>query len=252
MSWYGRIIGGSIGAIFGPGGAVAGASFGHYYDSRNSGNGQPGGIKPVPMSKEKRRYILFHHTFAMFAKMAKADDYVIQEEVDTIKKFMAEPLHLSAETKRQATAIFNKSKKDNEPYSKYSEEYALAYKHDPQTKAAMFEMLLAVALADGVLHPKQDVLLVKTLHDFELNCEIYENIRRELLPNMDSLYQTMGCNPESSDKDLKKAFRDASKDYHPDTLSASNVSAKVKELAIDKFKEINSAYKTLCKLRNIK
>ena len=61
----------------------------------------------------------------------------------------------------------------------------------------------------------------------------------------------MGCSPECSDEELKKAFRTASKEYHPDRLSG-NVTAGVRELAAEKFKEINAAYKTLCKLRNLK
>jgi DnaJ like chaperone protein len=255
MSWYGKIIGGSIGALFGPSGIVAGATFGHYYDNKGNDQNNPNGPqqpKPAPMSRDQRQHILFHHTFAMFAKMAKADEFVTQEEVDTIKKFMIDPLNLSADTRKKATGIFNQYKNNNEAYEPLSENFALAFRHDIQTRATMFEMLLAIALSDGILHPNEDHLLRKTLTDFKLNPETYEKIRRELLPDIDSLYKIMGCASDCTDNALKKAFRQASKDYHPDTLSGSNVSAGVRELAMEKFKEINTAYSTLCKIRNIK
>jgi DnaJ like chaperone protein len=256
MSWYGKIIGGSIGALFGPGGMVAGATFGHHIDNRGNKvqgpQGTPQQPAPAAMSREQRQHVLFHHTFAMFAKVAKADGFVTQEEVTTIKKFMVEPLTLSRDSQKKAIGIFNAAKNDQSVYATYSEEFALAFRHDLQTRATMFEMLLAIALSDGLLHPGQDLLLRKTLNDFSLNPETYEKIRRELLPDLDSLYKTMGCAADCSDAALKKAFRKASKDYHPDTLSGSNVSDGVRELAMEKFKEINTAYSTLCKIRNLK
>ena len=187
----------------------------------------------------------------MFAKMAAADGYVIQEEVDTIKKFMAEPLNLSAAAQKKAIGVFNTAKKDDSSYKTLSKQFEEAYRHDPKTLAVTFEMLLAIALSDGVLHPEQDKLLQITLYDFNLSSEVYETIRRETLPDIDSLYETLGCSPECTDEELKKIFRKASREYHPDRLTGK-ITDGVRQLAEEKFKEINSAYKTLCKLRNIK
>ncbi len=254
MSWYGKIIGGSVGAIFGPAGMMAGASFGHYYDSKPK-DGQVQGPEqpdPVPMSKAERNSILFNNTFAMMAKMAKADGYVTQEEVDTVKRFMAEPLLLNAESRSRATKVFNKAKNDESPFDPLSEQFALAFRHDIKTRAMMFEMLLAIALSDGVLHPNEDRLLLKCLNDFHLNIEAYTNIRRDFLPEVDSLYSVLGIAPDSSDADIKKKYRQLSREYHPDKMAAANVSDSVKKLAEEKFKEINQAYDTICRLRNMR
>ena len=255
MSWYGKIIGGSLGAMFGPAGMMAGASFGHYYDNRQKGQNSgplPDQPEPVPMSKEERNRILFHNTFAMMAKMAKADGYVTKEEVETVKKFMAEPLLLNAESRSRATKIFNQAKNDEKPFDPLSEEFATAFRHDIKTRAMMFEMLLAIALADGVLHPNEDRLLLKLLNDFKLNIEAYNVIRRDFLPEVDSLYSILGIPPDSSDSEVKKKYRKLSLEYHPDKMAAANVSESVKKLAEEKFKEINQAYDTICRLRNMK
>ena len=254
MSWYGKIIGGTLGAMFGPAGMMAGASFGHMYDSKsqNSPGGQGQQLEPVPMSKEKRSGILFHNTFAMMAKMAKADGFVTKEEVDTVKKFMAEPLLLNADSRSRATKIFNLAKNDDAPYDPLSEEFAQAFRHDIKTRAMMFEMLLAIALSDGILHPNEDRLLLKTLNDFHLNVDAYTNIRRDFLPEVDSLYSVLGIPPDSSNAEVKKKYRQLSVEYHPDKMAAANVSESVKKLAEEKFKEINQAYDTICRLRNMK
>ena len=256
MSWYGKIIGGSVGAIFGPAGMMAGASFGHYYDSK-PGEAQPQGPgpqqpEPVSMSKAERNAVLFNNTFMMMAKMAKADGYVTQEEVDTVKRFMAEPLLLNAESRKRATKVFNQAKNDDKPFDPISEQFALAFRHDIQTRAMLFEMLLAIALSDGVLHPNEDRLLLKALNDFQLNVEAYTNIRRDFLPEVDSLYSVLGIAPDSSNADIKKKYRQLSREYHPDKMASANVSDSVKKLAEEKFKEINQAYDTICRLRNMR
>lgn len=252
MSWYGKIVGGSLGAIFGPAGMIAGASFGHYYDNKGKGEKIPEHLKPVPMSSEKRNSILFNNSFAMMAKMAKADGYVTQEEVETVQKFMAEPLTLNAASRSKAIKIFNEAKNNGAPYDPISEEFALAFRHDLKTKAMLFEMLLAIALADGVLHPNEDRLLLKTINDFSLNVEAYKTIRRDFLPDIDSLYSVLGISVDCSDIDLKKKYRQLSREYHPDSVASANVPESVKKLAEEKFKEINQAYDTICKLRNLK
>ena len=253
MSWYGKIIGGSLGAMFGPAGMMAGASFGHMYDNKQKGQPEmPQQPDPVPMSKEQRNKILFNNTFAMMAKVAKADGYVTQEEVETVKKFMVEPLLLNATSRSAATKIFNKSKNDGQPFDPICEEFAQAFRHDLKTRAMMFEMLLAIALSDGVLHPNEDRLLLKALNDFHLNIEAYTVIRRDFLPEVDSLYSIMGISPDCSDAEVKKKYRKLSLEYHPDKMASANVPESVKKLAEEKFKEINQAYDTICRLRNMK
>ena len=117
----------------------------------------------------------------MFAKIAKADGYVTEEEVKTIKMFMIEHLNLNAESRKKATRLFNEAKNNDEKFLPFAREFSLAYQHDLQTRAQVFEMLLAVALADGILHPEEDRLLMTCLQHFELNSTPYENIRRDCL-----------------------------------------------------------------------
>jgi DnaJ like chaperone protein len=252
MSWYGKIIGGSLGAIFGPAGAVAGASFGHLFD--NKGNKVTPEEQPeaIPMSREERNAILFQNTFGMLAKMANADGSVTQDEVDTIKRFMIEHLNLNADSRKQAVKIFNEAKNNSDiSFDTLCVQFSSAFRHDLKTRATVFEMLLGVALADKLLHPAEDRLLLFALKKMRLNQQAYEHIRRECLPDLDSFYRILGCSADCTDADLKQAFRKASKELHPDKLASVNVSEKVRALTEEKFKEVNEAYRILCKYRNI-
>lgn len=58
-------------------------------------------------------------------------------------------------------------------------------------------------------------------------------------------YQVLGVSPGASDDEVKKAYRELAKKYHPDAY-ANNPLA---DLAAEKMKEINEAYDTITKQR---
>lgn len=54
-------------------------------------------------------------------------------------------------------------------------------------------------------------------------------------------YTVLGVSRDASDDDIKKAYRDLARKYHPDNYQDTNLS----ELAAEKMKEINEAYDTI-------
>ena len=84
MGIIGKIVGGTIGfALFGPLGAVAGAAFGHAFDSENALT-QRNQANHLSMLEESQ-LAFFVGAFSMLAKLAKADGQVKKEEIDTIE-----------------------------------------------------------------------------------------------------------------------------------------------------------------------
>ena len=58
-------------------------------------------------------------------------------------------------------------------------------------------------------------------------------------------YKVLGVSPSASDDEIKKAYRELSRKYHPD----SYVDNPLSELAEEKFKEVQEAYKQITKER---
>ena len=82
MSWLGKILGGGIGFVLGgPLGGVMGAVMGHQFDSKAQGRG-------ILSAIESKQSIYFAATFSMLGKLAKADGFVSQAEVDVIERVM--------------------------------------------------------------------------------------------------------------------------------------------------------------------
>lgn len=62
---------------------------------------------------------------------------------------------------------------------------------------------------------------------------------------MNDPYSVLGVNPSASDEEIKKAYRELVKKYHPDSY-ANNPLA---DLAEEKMKEVNEAYDAIVKMR---
>ena len=59
-------------------------------------------------------------------------------------------------------------------------------------------------------------------------------------------YKVLGVEPTASDDEIKKAYRDLARKYHPDKYAGSDLA----ELAEEKMKEINAAYEQVQQMRS--
>ena len=58
---------------------------------------------------------------------------------------------------------------------------------------------------------------------------------------MNDPYQVLGVSENASDEEIKKAYRELARKYHPDNYHDNPLA----DLAHDKMKEINAAYEAI-------
>lgn len=63
--------------------------------------------------------------------------------------------------------------------------------------------------------------------------------------SLDADLALLGLKRGASWDDVQRAYRDASRKYHPDGLSGKNVEPHLVELAVQRFKEVTAAYRRL-------
>ncbi len=249
MSWFGKIMGGSVGFMFGgPIGALVGATLGHALidDRVRSGYAESGKMT----GQEQRQAVFFTATFAMLGKMAKADGRVCQDEINAVRSFMSDKLRLDAAHQQFAIGIFNEAKDNATPFEDYARQFAQVFHNDPQLRMMFYEMLFSVALADGVLHPAEENMLRAAPALLGLHGNIFDTVRRQYVSDLSHHYATLGLENGADAGEVKKAYRKLVSEYHPDKIVAKGLPEDFIKFAEGKFREINEAYEAITKAKS--
>ena len=107
MSWWGKVVGGTLGFMMGgPLGALLGLSLGHSFDSSTTGRRDQGFF---PGHQERTQAAFFTATFSVMGHMAKADGRVSAQEISLAEMLMQE-MRLDKIQRKAAIELFNQGK----------------------------------------------------------------------------------------------------------------------------------------------
>ncbi|HDY76122.1 MAG TPA: molecular chaperone DjiA, partial [Candidatus Marinimicrobia bacterium] len=70
------------------------------------------------------------------------------------------------------------------------------------------------------------------------------------IKDTDSAYKIMEVSPSATNDEIKKAYRELAKKYHPDKVS--HLGEDVKKAAEEKFTKLNAAYEAIKQERGMK
>jgi DnaJ like chaperone protein len=250
MSWFGKIVGGTIGmALGGPLGAIAGAAFGHFFDKANQVYLETGGPTLSPI--EGAQMTFFVATFSMLAKIARADGQVTQAEITTIENFMRNELRLGNQSRQAAARIFKAALDAPDAFEDYARQFYGAFRSNPQLLEFMLDILMRVAMADGRVCPEEERLVRGAALIFGFSEQYFENLRSRFRGVDDTAFSVLGLASDVSDEELKHRYRTLVKEYHPDRIASKGLPEEFTRFAQDKFREIQEAYESIKKDRNL-
>ncbi len=253
MSWLGKVVGGTIGfAIGGPVGAVAGASFGHMFVDEEAGGTRTIVKNSNRLSNgETAQMTFFVASFSMLAKLIKADGQILESEIQTVRQFMLDDLHLNAQSRLAAEHIFQAAMDSNESFENFAMQFYQHFNNQPQFLELMLDILFRVALADGALHAAEERLIKSAADIFKFSNDVYLQFKTRYTPDSDKYYTILGCSNSDSDDKIKSQYRKMVRDFHPDTIASKGLPEEFVTFAKDKFMEIHEAYEVLRKERNM-
>lgn len=247
MGWGGAILGGFIGGmIFGPLGAVVGGIVG----GAAGGSSSSSAVENVNVEVEDP----FEIFFRSLGKLAKADGLVSAEEADMVSTFMRTMEFASAKKKRLISA-FNRGKSSPASFAQLVTEVKNAFQ--PQHYQTLLQIYCDLALADGSISGVELELLRAAERVFGLRGFVdrwYDSLKDPAEPpptgGLDDAYRILGVTPQSTPDEIKKAWRDKAKEYHPDKLRGKNLPENVVKLAESKFRQVQSAYEQIKRAKN--
>ena len=194
----------------------------------------------------------FVAAFSMLAKLVRVDGHISSEEIDTIEKFMQEDLNLGYGSRQAAVNIFHAAIDSAQTFEDFATQFAHSFQHQPRLLELMIDVLLRVALADGVLSNDEERLILSAAHIFGFSDERYRQLRSEHVADTEKYYSVLGCRPEDSDDQIKKQYRKLVFEYHPDKIVSKGLPDEFIKLAQTKFNEIQEAYDHIRQERGIK
>lgn len=265
MSWWGKVLGGAFGFVLGgPLGALLGAALGHTLDQGVARLALEGGIGPA--DRERIQTAFFTATFSVMGHVAKADGRVSEDEIAAARAIM-DHMDLAAELRRTAINLFNQGKRADFPLDEVLDQFIKECQGRRSLLRMFIEIQLSAAYADGLMHEQERALL---LHICErLGLSRFEFAQLEALikaqargagagpraprgaDTLRGAYTLLGVSPQSSDDEIKGAYRRLMSRHHPDKLVAKGLPEEMMKLATEKTAQISAAYEQIRAARGL-
>ena len=280
MSVKGKVIGGILGSMLGgPFGAVLGVAIGHTFDRDKNQNGEARYQTRTSARQTGSNYNLgqttfFVATFSMLGKMANADGQISASERNTVIRFMNEQ-GFSQQDQDFALRIFDTAAVSSESFEKFAEQFYQCFYGDPQMIDMMMDILVRIAMADGVLSDKENQFIaqaamcmrypagnvdyLKSKYGYRQDSQSSQGSRGYSSGSSSSAssgslaaaYSVLGCSASDSDDVIKAKYKKLIKEFHPDVIASKGLPEEFMKFATEKFDQIQKAYEAIKKVRNL-
>ena len=245
--------------FFGFFGALFGLFVGSFIDRvRAYGSG---GMNPL--QNALRQAVFIETVFILMGKLAKADGQVSQDEIAHAEQFM-QKLGMTAQHRQQAIAWFKQGADAAFDIEPTLMRFMAVCGHTRNLKEVLLAYLIVMALADGQYHPAEEALLTdiagrlgygpvafKQMLEMVRNQSHFAGAQANAETALDDAYKALGVTKDSSDAEIKRAYRKLMSQYHPDKLMGQGMPDDMIAMATEQAKEIQLAYDLIKKSRNV-
>ncbi len=245
--------------FFGFFGALLGLFVGGFFDRMKAYG--TGGMNPL--QNALRQGVFLETVFISMGKLAKADGVVSQDEIAHVELFM-QKLGMTAEHRQQAITWFKQGTNPELDISATCRRFMSICGNTKNLKQVLLVYLIVMALADGHFHPAEEALLAeiathlgydnaafRQILDMVLNQSHFGGGQVHSADALEDAYKALGVTKDSTDAEIKRAYRKLMSQYHPDKLIGQGLPADMIAMATEQAKEIQLAHDLIKKTRNI-
>jgi DnaJ like chaperone protein len=268
MRYTGKLVGGLIGLVLGPIGAVAGVLLGHQVDEhldRQDALPPPGPEELVAIGER-----FFRATFRVMGYLAKADGRVSEREIAAARAVMAE-LRLDEARVQQAIECFTAGKQSGFDLTAELTDVGRACAGRPDLLRVFIEIQVRAALSgnnlDGAVRPLINRVAGRLgVSPFEMAqieavlrirggsfryAPAGEEPRISESEKLAQAYKVLEAAPGDGDQEIVKAYRRQLSRHHPDKLKANGLPESMIEHAKQRTQQIIEAYELIRQRRGI-
>jgi len=250
IKWVGGAIGWAFGGVIG---GILGFAFGSMFENALSGQFAVDNQSDTSIGSFGRRTAQQQTQAGDFgvsllllsAAVMKSDNEVAKSELDFVKAFFKKQFgQVKAEN---YILMFRELLKQDFELKQVCIQIKLYM--DLASRLQLLHYLFGLAQSDGNVHPSEIQVIRSIATWLGLSMTDYESIQAMFVKNTESAYKILELTPESTDEELKKAYKKMAVKYHPDKVS--HLGEDVQKAANDKFKKVNAAYDQIKKERGL-
>ncbi len=183
---------------------------------------------------------------ALGAKLARADGRADGTEYEAFNEvFAPEP-----ESRRSVRRLYDLARETTLGFESYARKLARRYARCPRLLEDVLDGLFHIAKADGAVTGREMSYLERVSDLFGLSPLTFRRLRAvHLGVGPDDPYAVLDVAPDASDETVRKAWRKALSDNHPDRVAQRGLPLEFMEVAEAKSAAINAAYDAIVRER---
>ncbi len=237
-SSYAKWVGGGLGWAFGgPIGGILGFIFGSMFDGMNSGQYEYGQTQTGDFNIS---------LLVLTAAIMKADGTVKKSELDYVKRYYL--TNFGKEQGAQYIKLLGQIIKQDIDVREVSSQ--IGRYMDYSSKLLLLQYLFGIAMADGKDDPSEVNLIQSISGYIGVTHHDFESIKAMFIKDTDSAYKILEVSPTATNEEIKRAYHELAKKYHPDKVS--HLGDEVRKAAEEKFTRLNAAYEAVKQERGFK
>ena len=194
---------------------------------------------------------LAHNQFVeLFVRLSiqaiKADGHIDQREIDSVKAFFRQQMHYQGHKIAWVDDLIQTGLKQDHSLSELCSEFKGQFPGEPCY--VVLDMVYRIIASDGVITGTEQDIANQIAQYLGVPDAIHNQIKsayQQFESNTDQYYAILGISEGVTKEALKKAYRTASKEHHPDRVQ--HLGEDIRKMAEEKIKQINEAYTVLSK-----
>ncbi|MBT3339793.1 MAG: DnaJ domain-containing protein [Planctomycetes bacterium] len=163
-----------------------------------------------------------------------------------------------------ASKVFNEARHSDTPTAEYTQQVRMLLGGNPSRMSDIVTLLLAIAHADGHFHQAEEVLVRRISLELGLDDRHFQSCKATFeagrgrsgggassQTSISRAYKVLGVEPTATDAEVKSAYRNLAKEYHPDVLQSKGLPSDFMEFAKQKMATVNDAWSVVKQNRGL-
>jgi DnaJ like chaperone protein len=217
-----------------------------------------------PLGNAKRQAVFIETLFILKGKLAKADGHISQAEIDHTEQII-QRLGMTAGHRKIAIELFQKGASPDFDYAPQLRQFLQVCGHTHDLKQMVLVYLIVMALSDGRIDSAEESLLLDIAQQLGFSQDEFRRMMEMVLSQahfagasgsqtvspsvLDDAYKALGVSKESTDQEVKRAYRKLMSQYHPDKLMGQGLPEDMIAVATQQAQEVQVAYDLITKSR---